>query len=533
MKNQHRLLSLLLAAVLLVGIFATGAYAWSYISESITCKLNESLWYVIDTPNGEGVEEYALESGKLPAGLSIGENFACIIVCGTPTESGIFNATVSMRTQSVDYMVELTITVTQVKTLAINNQVSGTVGVPMNIYTRDTSDMIHNWTQTSGSIPAGLSVTCYDTYFAVTGTPTKAGNYSVSYDLETEGNPIRYNIIFTIAESTKLEITKSPSGETVTVGDSASFISAANNYSKLEWRVVTPDGSNCWHGKSEIESGFPGVKFSTYNDKNGREWLTLSNIPLSMNGYYIQTKFWSLDQSETAFTTEKSCRLTVKEPVLQAPVITFESGNVSISSDKSITLSISANDPNQGVLSYQWYYNSTPGETGASVLYGASSPSYTPNQTTGTGYYFVVVKSTKDGYVSPETHSRIMTVTVTAPAVTTPPVTPEPVSVVTPVPVTPAPAAITPSPAPAATVRNGISLWLIIALLCVLLAAAIVVILLLALKKRPDRDEAPTTPAAPAVAAPAAVRWFCPECGARNSGKFCSKCGTRFPSDEL
>lgn len=104
-------------------------------------------------------------------------------------------------------------------------------------------------------------------------------------------------------EDGELVITKSPTGESKKVGESATFISNADNYSSLEWRIITADGSACWRNQAEITGKF-GVGYNAYKGNDGREYLVLSNIPASMNGYYIQTKFY--DSDGNAVFTDKA-----------------------------------------------------------------------------------------------------------------------------------------------------------------------------------------------------------------------------------
>lgn len=92
----------------------------------------------------------------------------------------------------------------------------------------------------------------------------------------------------------ELVITKSPTGESKKAGESATFISNADNYTSLEWRVLTADGNACWRNQAEISGKF-GVGYNAYKGDDGREYLILSNIPASMNGYYVQTKFYDAD----------------------------------------------------------------------------------------------------------------------------------------------------------------------------------------------------------------------------------------------
>ena len=96
-----------------------------------------------------------------------------------------------------------------------------------------------------------------------------------------------------------LVITKSPSGETVSEGDDAMFISRARNYAGLVWLIISPDGTTVYEN-NEAEDIFPGLEMSGFEG----EELTLASIPFSMDGWYVQTRF--LNESGEAFLTERA-----------------------------------------------------------------------------------------------------------------------------------------------------------------------------------------------------------------------------------
>lgn len=115
----------------------------------------------------------------------------------------------------------------------------------------------------------------------------------------------------------ELVITKSPTGESKKVGESATFISNADNYTSLEWRILTADGNACWRNQAEIAGKF-GVGYNAYKGDDGREYLILSNIPASMNGYYVQTKFYDAD-GNAVFTDKALISVSGGTPVTPAP----------------------------------------------------------------------------------------------------------------------------------------------------------------------------------------------------------------------
>lgn len=121
-------------------------------------------------------------------------------------------------------------------------------------------------------------------------------------------------------EDGELVITKSPTGESKKAGESATFISNADNYTSLEWRIVTADGSACWRNQAEITGKF-GVGYNAYKGDDGREYLILSNLPANMNGYYIQTKFYDAD-GNAVFTDKALINVSGGTPATPAPTPT-------------------------------------------------------------------------------------------------------------------------------------------------------------------------------------------------------------------
>ena len=106
--------------------------------------------------------------------------------------------------------------------------------------------------------------------------------------------------------------------------------------------------------------------------------------------------------------TVKSGRVTVtvNDPnSAQFPEITTQPQNTAAYYDPpnnvTVTLSVAASVTDGGILSYQWYSNSTAENTGGTKINGAENASYTHNISSAGGsvtyYYYCVVTNTKSG----------------------------------------------------------------------------------------------------------------------------------------
>jgi hypothetical protein len=146
-------------------------------------------------------------------------------------------------------------------------------------------------------------------------------------------------------------VTKHPTSETVEEGGYAEFVARAKYAQEYLWRLVTPNGNvyDCDY----IQNYFPGLKVSGATT----ERLTLSNIPLELDGYKIQCMFTAGDtvvsnratlhvtekptepteesteppaEETTAASTEATAEIPTEEPT----EISSETGNVKDFSDK-------------------------------------------------------------------------------------------------------------------------------------------------------------------------------------------------------
>ena len=83
-----------------------------------------------------------------------------------------------------------------------------------------------------------------------------------------------------------VQITKSPTSETVRIGGSALFIAKADNASSINWIAVSPDAKTVYN-MGETPDHFSGLTLEGIGTTN----LRLNNIPASMNGWRIQCYF--------------------------------------------------------------------------------------------------------------------------------------------------------------------------------------------------------------------------------------------------
>ncbi|MBR5338343.1 MAG: Ig domain-containing protein [Lachnospiraceae bacterium] len=102
--------------------------------------------------------------------------------------------------------------------------------------------------------------------------------------------------------------------------------------------------------------------------------------------------------------------------VASKPVIRSQpnqTGKIIYGDPANRNLSVVANSPDGGTLSYQWYKNTTNSATGGLEITGATNPSFTipGTESTGTHYYYCVVTNTI-GISSALTVSDVVTVTI-------------------------------------------------------------------------------------------------------------------------
>ena len=152
---------------------------------------------------------WALISGSLPAGLSLSASSG--MITGTPSASGISGLTVLVTDSSspaetasasllITVSIPFSVTTTSLPSGTVGNSYSATLAA-----THGTTP--YSWTVTSGSLPAGLSLSASSG--AITGTPSASGTSSFTVQATDSSSPAK-------TASASLSITVSPPGFSVT-----------------------------------------------------------------------------------------------------------------------------------------------------------------------------------------------------------------------------------------------------------------------------------------------------------------------------
>lgn len=387
---------------------------------------------------------------------------------------------------------------------------------------------------TFGLLPEGVSEIIDQGGYGLKGTPTTAGSYSFSHTMldYNGGADMILNVTVNVGKAAAPKVTKSPTDETVNVGGACMFIARADNARSIKWRLTSPDGKTTYTC-SEAVKNFPGLGV----DGDGTDTLTLTGIPIEVNGWTVDAEFASWNSGESPAYSNSAKVGVLPKP----PVISSNPSALNLTVGQSGTISVSANDPNNGTLKYQWYSNSTATNVGGVKVNGANSATFNPPQTVGTVYYYVAVTSTKDNSVSDPAYSTAAAVTFTAAA------TPTPAPTATPLPdpgnasgdpasdvdvtnasPTAAPTPVQPSAAPSAAQERRNSgnsfLTVILIILVVALIGSAVALFITAKKEKAEQlaelEEEPEFPVRPACKNcgwecedPTSIPKFCPNCG--------------------
>lgn len=411
--KMKRMISMLLAFVLVAGIGAgiipTDARAAkdATVGEYYNWCIYQQQEYNINSTESTGT----------PPGMKLKVQSDAVFLQGTPTKAGTYNMTITVcyddGTPNYTFYDTITIlaagkekiNVTQTYNMTVG--VSGTYKVHSSTYGR-MDDFTLTWN--------GLTLKGTQFEITLSGTPQAAGTHTFSKTVDDEYTAdVILSITVKVAEPVKtFSITKSPTKETKTEGESALFIAAAENYDSVEWIVANKSGSETYTGKSAIEKAFTGISVSLYQDKSGRECMNLKNLPMSINGYYIKAKFWNAGKTESKVTD--AALLTVKEAAPNAPTISGQSSNANLKPGEKVTLSVTAKAAEGTTLQYQWFRILDDASAEGEKLSGATSSSYTPEERTGTTYYYCVVTAIKNSKASAETVSDTIEVFYEAPA---------------------------------------------------------------------------------------------------------------------
>lgn len=300
--------------------------------------------------------------------------------------------------------------------------------------------------------------------------------------------------------SGEMNITKHPTGETVTAGGKATFIARADGAASFQWRIVKNDGSNSFIRADEAPSYINGLQVYGANT----DTLVLSNIPASMNGMSIICVFYA-DAARTQFKISNSAKLTVNSQytaptpaassyipgaatpaptapavtaapsantAILAPTISVQPEGAVVENGQAASLSVVAVDDNTGgtQLKYQWYKNDKNSNANGTAIAGAQSATYTPEALSGSKYYYVGVWATDGTKTSKVVYSSPVAVTYTASVTASP---------------SPSP---TPTPAPSRGNDKSLLSQLALPLIAMLVAAAVGIGAFIVLKKSNSDD---------------------------------------------
>ena len=143
---------------------------------------------------GAGSTTWAVVSGALPAGMTLGANGA---VSGTPTADGTFTFTASVTDSAkpVPNVASRTITLTvapaQPLTIVPVNLPAGSEGSYYDAYFQSTGGVgPFTWSVASGSLPTGLTLASYGQYGYLDGSPTASGAFTFTLQVADSSSPV-------------------------------------------------------------------------------------------------------------------------------------------------------------------------------------------------------------------------------------------------------------------------------------------------------------------------------------------------------
>ena len=136
---------------------------------------------------------WSVTSGALPAGMSLGSDG---MVFGTPTAYGTFTFTASATDAATpipnvaSQSIVLNVAPAQPLAIGSTNVPAGTEGTSYEAFFNTTGGVgPYTWSISSGTVPAGLSLTSYGQTAYLLGTPTASGTFDFTVDITDSSTP--------------------------------------------------------------------------------------------------------------------------------------------------------------------------------------------------------------------------------------------------------------------------------------------------------------------------------------------------------
>jgi Putative Ig domain len=211
-----RFVKVIFLTAVVSGVIAVSAFGFAIVVEPLPIGVVGTPYkYVPEIHGGGAPFLFYLEGGRLPQGMHIGTDDACI--CGTPQESGTFVFNLLGYTgvdgpQPWDHTdsPDFTLNVRPKVTIDTTSLTNAAVGVPYKATLTATGagDFALEWSLTTGSLPAGLTLASDGT---ISGTPTTVGTSFFTVRVkDQDGGPRSVSQALTLAVVAPLSASASP-----------------------------------------------------------------------------------------------------------------------------------------------------------------------------------------------------------------------------------------------------------------------------------------------------------------------------------
>jgi hypothetical protein len=176
-----------------------------------------------------------------------------------------------------------------------------------------------------------------------------------------------------------------PVDRTICEGNNVDFVAGANFdvNNTVKWQRSSDNGISWVNINANLDGNNVYSGFTS-------ETLTINSASASMNGYLYHAVFTNLNGSNATnavILTVKAAPVIITQPSLTTRKVTLN----------LVPPAYSVVTQGTGSLTYQWYKNGNPENTGGTAVSGATSSSYVPSTAMVSTYYYYVVITNENG----------------------------------------------------------------------------------------------------------------------------------------